>query len=98
MGRPSKYSPEFKAEAVRMVRATGQSIRRVALDLGITNETLSYWIRQADAEAAVGEAALNADERHELSDLRRRVKTLETERDILKKAAAFFAQESERTR
>jgi transposase len=100
MRRRPRYTEEFRAEAIRLARSRGadESIRQVAMRLGVSNETLGLWLRDADAVASATEAALNADERHELVDLRRRVKTLETERDILKKAAAFFAQESERTR
>jgi len=90
------YSEEFRAEAVRMAETSGFSIRQVALDLGIANQTLGQWIRAAH-ERPPG-TPLTADERAELEELRRRVKVLETEREILRKAAAFFAQETERTR
>jgi transposase len=97
MGRKHRhYSTEFRAEAVRMAETSGFSIRQVALDLGIANQTLGVWIRAAH-ERPVG-TPLAADERAELEELRRRVKVLETEREILRKAAAFFAQETERTR
>ena len=97
MGRKhTHYSTEFRAEAVRLAETSGQSIRQVALDLGISNQTLGEWIRLAHERAAG--APLEADERAELAELRRRVKVLETEREILRKAAAFFAQETERTR
>lgn len=91
-----RYPPEFKAEAVGLARTSGKSIRQVALDLGISNETLGVWMREEDARTVA--TPLAADERTELMDLRRRVKVLETEREILKKAAAFFALETERTR
>jgi transposase len=71
-------------------------MRQVAMDLGISNENLRRWIAQA-RERPAG-TPLDLDERAELEELRRRVKTLETEREILRKAAAFFAQETERTR
>ena len=90
------YSTEFRAQAVRLAETSGQSIRQVALDLGISNQTLGEWIRLAHERPAG--APLEADERAELTELRRRVKVLETEREILRKAAAFFAQETERTR
>ncbi len=94
--RHTHYSTEFQAEAIRLAATSGQSIRQVALDLGISNETLGRWIRLA-RERPAG-TPLAADERAELTELRRRVKVLETEREILRKAAAFFAQETERTR
>ena len=97
MGRKHRhYSEEFRAEAVRMAETSGFSIRQVALDLGIANQTLGQWIRLAH-ERPPG-TPLAADERAELDELRRRVKVLEAEREILRKAAAFFAQETERTR
>ncbi len=94
MGRRREYTQEFRAAAVQMVRTSGQSVRQVALNLGISNQSLGLWLRQF--EAADSEP-LAAAERQELVELRRRVRTLEAERDILKKAAAFFAQEGDRT-
>lgn len=91
-----QYPPEFRAEAVRLARSSGRSLRQVAMDLGVSNETLGVWVREdRDHDVAT---PLGADERTELMELRRRVKVLETEREILKKAAAFFASETERTR
>lgn len=97
MGRKhTHYSTEFRAEAVRLVETSGQSTRQVALDLGISNESLRRWIALAHERPAG--TPLEPDERVELIELRRRVKVLEVEREILRKAAAFFAQETERTR
>jgi len=96
MRRHRHYSTEFRAEAVRLAETSGQSIRQVALDLGIANESLGRWIRESKERPAG--TPLATDERAELTELRRRVKVLETEREILRKAAAFFAQETERTR
>ena len=97
MGRKhTHYSTEFRAEAVRLYETSGQSIRGVAMDLGISDESLRRWIARA-RERPRG-TPLATDERAELEALRRRVKVLETEREILRKAAAFFAQETERTR
>ena len=91
------YPPEFRAEAVRLAGQPGRTIRGVARDLGVSNESLRLWIRQAAADRGEG-PGLTSDERAELVHLRRRVKTLETEREILKKAAAFFARETDATR
>ena len=66
------------------------------MELGISNESLSRWVRLSHERPAG--TPLAADERAELEELRRKVKILETEREILRKAAAFFAQETERTR
>ena len=97
MGRKhTHYSTEFRVEAVRLAETSGQSVRQVAMELGISNESLSRWIRLSHEQPAG--TPLSVDERAELDELRRRVKTLEIEREILRKAAAFFAQETERTR
>lgn len=90
------YPPEFRVEAVRLAREPGHSIGQVARDLGIANESLRRWVLQADIDR--GEApGLTSDERAELVRLRRENRTLRTEREILKKAAAFFARETEPT-
>jgi transposase len=94
--RHTHYSTEFRAEAVRLAETSGQSIRQVALDLGIANQTLGEWIRLSHERPAG--TPLDDGERAELEELRRRVKVLETEKEILRKAAAFFASETERTR
>jgi transposase len=94
--RHTHYSTEFRAEAVRLAELSGQSVRQVALDLGISNESLRRWVALAHERPAG--TPLDDAERAELTELRRRVKVLETEREILRKAAAFFAQETERTR
>lgn len=94
--RHTHYSTEFRAEAVRLAETSGQSIRSVAMDLGISNESLSRWIRLSHERPAG--TPLDQGERAELEGLRRRVKVLETEKEILRKAAAFFASETERTR
>jgi transposase-like protein len=91
-----KFTPEFKAEAVRLVRSTGRSVGQVAKELDLTETALREWVRQADVEGArkASPGALSDAERSELAELRRKVKRLEMEREILKKAAVFFAQES----
>lgn len=88
------YPPEFRAEAVRLARQPGHSIRQVAHDLGIATESLRRWVLQTDIDQGAA-PGLSTDERAELAHLRRRVRTLETEREILKKAAAFFARETD---
>lgn len=99
MGTPRRrYPDEYRAGAVELVRTSGRSVRQVAMELGVSNDTLGAWIREATAGRTGTRAPLDGDERAELAELRRRVRILETERDILKKAAAFFAMESDRTR
>jgi transposase len=86
-----KFTSEFKAEAVALVRRTGQSANQVAKELGISQTALSRWLREA-ARHRSSLHGLHAAE--ELHALRREVTRLRMERDILKKAAAFFANES----
>ncbi len=88
------YPPEFRREAVELVRISEKPITQVARDLGISNQTLHNWVKQADVDAGKAEG-LSTDERTELRELRKRVRTLEMEKEVLKKAAAFFARESE---
>src|SRR5881296_2861677 len=84
--RRRSFSPEFKAEAVRVVRESGKSVSTVARELDLTETALRRWVIQADLDAGrSGSGALTTDERAELTQLRRDVKTLRMERDILKK-------------
>lgn len=92
MGRPSKYPEEFRTEAVRLVRQSGSTVAQVARELGINAETLRTWVRADEVETG-DRAGLTKAERAELTELRRRVKRLEQEKEILGKAAAFFARE-----
>ena len=89
------FTSEFKAEAVRLVRDSGKSVPTVARELDLTETALRSWVRQAEADAGRGPAgALTTEERAELAHLRRENRTLRMERDILKKATAFFAKEN----
>ena len=96
MGRPSKYSEEFRADAVALVLTTEIGIAQAARDLGVNPETLRNWVKQAKIDRGQGPVrALTAAERQESTRLRRRVE-LEQERSILVKAAVFFAKETAR--
>ena len=91
------YAPEFRAEAVRLVREQGRKISVVARELGMSSEALRLWVRQAEVEDGRREGMTQA-EKEELRHLRRELRIAQEEREILKKAAAFFAKESSRTR
>jgi len=88
------YPEAFRREAIELVRSGSGSIQKIATDLGICHETLRHWLKQAEIDLGKKEG-LTTDERSELRELRRRVRTLEPEREVLKKAAVFFARESE---
>ena len=98
MARPSRYSPEIRERAVRMVREHGPehasqwaAIESIASKIGCTGETLRKWVRQAEREAGL-HVGLTTDERAELKRLQREVGELKRANEILRKASAFFAQ------
>ncbi len=91
-----KFTAEQKADAVRLVREVG-SVAQVARDLDLTETALRHWVKQADIDEGHGpKDALTTEEKAEVRRLRRENRTLKMERDFLKKAAAFFAKESDR--
>jgi transposase len=88
------FTPEFRAEAARLVREGSKSLPQVAKDLDLTESALRNWVNQADVDEGKGPAgALTTAEREELVRLRKENRQLQMERDFLKKAAAFFAKE-----
>jgi transposase len=89
------YPREFREEAVRLVRSSGRPIAQIARELGIAHGTLSAWVKQAELDAGLRNDGLTTAEREELRRLRRENRILREEREILKKAAAFFARETE---
>lgn len=96
MGSASrKYTPEYKAEAVELVISSGRPIAEVARDLGVNESTLGEWVNIAKRSGKVEEKPLDAGERAELKAAREEIRRLRMERDFLKKAAAWFAKESQ---
>jgi transposase len=91
--RPA-YPPEFRREAVQMLRA-GRTPRELAQSLGVSEQTLRNWRRQDQADTHERDDVITSDERDELRRLRRENARLKQERDLLKRAAAFFAAQNE---
>jgi len=89
-----QFTDEFKAGAVRLVLDEDKTIAEVARDLDLTASALSGWVRQARADRDGGKSGLTTEEKAELARLRKENRQLRVERDILKKAAAFFAKET----
>ena len=90
-----KFTAEYKAEVVRLVRDGGKNLGQVSRDLGLTESAVRHWVKQSAVDAGEGgTGALTTAERAELVALRREARTLRMEREILKKAAAFFAKEN----
>ncbi len=87
------YPPEFRREAVELYQRAGRPLREIAVDLGVSTETLRIWVRQAQVDQG-SRSGISTEERDELRALRREVRVLREEREVLKKAAAFFAKES----
>jgi transposase len=89
---PAPYPLEFRREAVTLLRSSGKTVPQLARELGISPQSLRNWARQIEVDAGKAEGLTSA-EREELRRLRREVKTLTEEREILKKAAVFFAKD-----
>jgi transposase len=92
MPKTPPYSLEFRQEAVRLLRSSDRTVPQLARELGCSPTSLRNWAQQVDVDEGKA-SGLTTDEREELRRLRREVKTLAEEREILKKAAAFFATE-----
>ncbi len=88
------YTAEFRAEALRSARNSGKTKTAIAQDLGISLEALRHWLRQAELDTGERHDGLTSEELAELRHLRRENKILREEREILVKAAAFFARET----
>jgi transposase len=84
------FPPEYKAEVVELVRSTGKTVGQVARELDLTETAVREWVKRADLDAGRRTDGLTTGERDELRRLRRQVRELEEEREILRKAAVFF--------
>jgi transposase len=92
--RPRRqFTEEFKAGAVRLVLDEGKTVGAVARELDLTASALADWVRKAQADRTKGRTGLTGVEREELTRLRKEVRELRMEREVLKKAAAFFAKD-----
>ncbi len=89
------YPPEFRREAIRLLGAGDRSPRQLAAELGCSEQTLRNWLRQEQADRGERQDVLTSDERRRLRELERENRVLRQEREILKRAAAFFARETE---
>jgi transposase len=92
------YPQEYRREAVRLLRRGDRTIPELARDLGVSPQSLRNWSRQTDLDEGRRSDGLTSEEREELKRLRRENRILVEEREILKKAAAFFAAQDDRTR
>jgi transposase len=90
-----KFTNEFKKDTIRLIRESGKTVAEIARDLDLSESAVRNWLKQAEIdEGRGGQGELTTAERQELQRLRRENKQLQMEREILKKAAAFFAKES----
>ena len=88
------FPPEFRSEAVKLMRDSDMPLSQLAKDLGVSQQTLRTWRRQMQVDSGEREG-LTSEQLEELRRLRRENRTLQMEREVLKKAAVFFARESE---
>ena len=98
MPKVPPYPEQFRRDAVALVRSSEKSIPQLADELGVSPQSLRNWLRQSQLDVGERRDGLTSEEREELRRLRRDVRRLEQEREILKKAAAFFAREGETRR
>jgi transposase len=90
---PAPYPIDFRRDAVALLKGSGKTVPQLAAELGVSPQSLRNWSRQIDVDEGRGDG-LSSDERDELRRLRRELRTVTEEREILKEAAAFFAKES----
>ena len=92
------YPADFRAEAIRLARTSGRPRAEIARELGMTAETLRLWLKQEDLDVGRRSDGLTSQDQEELRRLRRENRILREEREILQKATAFFARETDATR
>jgi transposase len=96
VSRPRRFfPPEYKAEVVELIRSTGKTVGQVAKELDLTETAVREWVKRADLDAGRRTDGLMTGEREELRRLRRENRDLGEEREILRKAAVFFARETD---
>ena len=89
------FTEEQKADAIRLVRVSGESVAKIARELDLTENSLRNWVKQADIDEGKGASgALTTEEKAEVRRLKKELRRVTMERDFLKKAAAFFARET----
>ena len=95
---PKPFPREFREDVIRVARSRepGQSLKQIATDFGIAESCLRNWLRQEQLDRGEREDGVTTEERDELRKLRRQVRELEQEREILKRAVTFFARETDR--
>jgi transposase len=92
--RPRRsFTPEFKAEVVALVRQPGKTAGAVAREMGLTETAVRAWVKQTDVDDGTRADGLSSAERTEMAQLRKELREAREERDILKRAVAFFARE-----
>jgi transposase len=94
--RQPRYAPEFRRQMIELHRA-GRSVVELSKEFGVTAWSIRHWLKQADRDVGRGDGGLTSAERQELAQLRREIRKLKEEREILSKAAAWFATESTAT-
>ena len=92
--RRRSFTPEFKADVVALVRQPGNTAASVARELDLTETAVRKWVAQADVDHGTRSDGLTTAERAELAQLRKELREAREERDILKRAVAFFARET----
>src|ERR671923_2878874 len=89
-----RYPEEFKTQAVRLARTSGQPVKKIALEIGCSADSLKAWLKQADIDEGIRSDGLKTEELEENRRLRRELRIVKEERDILKKAVGYFARET----